>query len=59
MDLSDISPVGAVLGIIGGMFSFMMASSMMPSTGFGMGVKIATFAVTTVVCYFVADKMLG
>ena len=58
-DISDISPVGAVGGIIGGMLSFMMASSMMPNSGFGIGVKIITFLATTVACYFITEKILG
>ena len=59
MDLSDISPVGAVGGIIGGLFAFMMAGKMMPEGSFGMMTQLLTFAATAVTCYFVADKMLS
>ena len=59
MDISDISPIGAIGGIIGGLFAFMIASQMMPSSAFGIGVKILTFATSAIACYFVADKMLG
>ena len=59
MDLSDINPVGVIGGIIGGLFAFMLAGQMMPSGSFGLMTRILTFAMTSVVCYFVVDKMLG
>jgi hypothetical protein len=59
MDLSDINPVPAIGGLIGGIFSVMLAQQMMPSSGFGVLVKLLTFGATSVVCYLMLDKMFS
>jgi hypothetical protein len=55
MGIEDINPASAIAGAIGGLFAFYVSGTMMPENFL---IRIATFAVTTVACYFVFDKVL-
>jgi len=53
MDFDDISIVGLVLGVIGGLFSVFITDRM----GGGLFLKLAGMLITGVVCYFVGGKI--
>lgn len=55
MSIEDINPVSAIAGAVGGLFAFYVSGTMMASSFL---IRILTFCVTTVVCYFVFDKIL-
>ena len=52
--LEEINLVGVIFAIIGGLLSIIITNKM---TG-GIFLKILGFAITAVVCYFVAGKIL-
>ncbi len=59
MELGELNPKAAGRAIIGGMFSFFRAKSMMAAVGGAKGfvIQLLTFAATTVVCYVFVNKI--
>ena len=56
MEFDTATIIGIIGGIAGGVFAWMMAESMMPGNFL---IKTATFLVTAVVCFFVAQKIIS
>lgn len=53
MDLDDFNIVGLLFGVIGGFIGLIISARMEG----GAFIKIASFVITAVVCYFVGGKI--
>ena len=49
----EFNPIAAGVGVLGGLLSMVVSSQVET----GIVIKIATFAITSVVCYFVSNKI--
>ena len=53
MDFEDINWLGVIGGLVGGFISIIVSARM----GAGLFIKLAGFAITAIVCYFVGAKL--
>jgi hypothetical protein len=51
----EFSPIAAGVGLLGGLLAMVVSSQVET----GIVIKIATFAITSVVCYFMFGKIMG